>query len=252
MASEPGANSAVKLPSLTLAGTSGDWTAHLVLFQGSLIIEPTPLNKSATLATLQDQVAYGRSGPGGIFIGGLTLGAVLAVVDNAVTHFNTFDGQSVDANSILITLAPSPATPTSTTTSISMTSTSSSTTSAPPPPPGPPATSTTPPPSTSPTSTTSSTTSAPPSPTPPPQSSALSPHRSPPPPPNLPPTQRSASPHLSTRVADAPNNLSSPTFRKFSRTLCRPISLGVFVRIHFLLTSFCLLAINYERAHAVV
>ncbi len=89
---------------LSLAGSSDNWTGTLDLTSNKLVIEAAT-SKSTTLATLQNQVVYAHThttGGGGITSSTLPANFGIAVLDNATTHFATFGGQTVDANSILI------------------------------------------------------------------------------------------------------------------------------------------------------
>ncbi|MGN6367597.1 MAG: autotransporter-associated beta strand repeat-containing protein [Phycisphaerae bacterium] len=95
----------LKLSALALAGTTDNWTSTLNLTSSSLIIEPTPLSKDAALAALQNQVAFGRTHPGG---GGITStdlppNYALAVLDNAITNLTSFHNQTVKSNDLLLT-----------------------------------------------------------------------------------------------------------------------------------------------------
>ncbi|HUO07992.1 MAG TPA: autotransporter-associated beta strand repeat-containing protein [Phycisphaerae bacterium] len=95
-------NASDTFASLTLGGSAGAWTGELDLAGNKLIIKPTPATKSATLATLQDQAAYGATHATGITSSTLPANFGIAVLDNAITNFSTFGGQSVDINSLLV------------------------------------------------------------------------------------------------------------------------------------------------------
>ena len=90
-----------RLSGLTFGGTTGAWTGLLSLANNKLIVEATPATKTALLASLQDQVYFGKTHNAGI-TSNTTLPFTLALLDNAVTQFSTFAGQPVDANSLLI------------------------------------------------------------------------------------------------------------------------------------------------------
>ncbi|MGN6367598.1 MAG: pentapeptide repeat-containing protein [Phycisphaerae bacterium] len=90
------------LSTLVIGGSTNDWTSTLDLNGNALIIQPDPDVKAESLATLQNQVAYGRTHPAGITSSTLPPDTALAVLDNAVTQFPTFGGLPVDNNSLLI------------------------------------------------------------------------------------------------------------------------------------------------------
>ena len=87
---------------LTLGGSTNHWSGTLDLTTNKLIVEATPATKTTSLAALYNQVAYGKSHATGITSSTLPANTALAVIDNAVTHFTTFGGIPIDANSILI------------------------------------------------------------------------------------------------------------------------------------------------------
>ena len=86
-----------RVNALQLAGSSSNWSGALDLTNNKLIVED-----AASLATLQDQVAFGLNGTAGIFSTTLPPGQLLAVLDNAVLNKSSFGGVGVDANSILV------------------------------------------------------------------------------------------------------------------------------------------------------
>ncbi|MGN6369338.1 MAG: beta strand repeat-containing protein [Phycisphaerae bacterium] len=91
------------LSSLTIAGTTDNWTGNINIRNNKLIVEALT-DKSATLQTLTNQVHFGLTHNAGITTSALPTGYGVAVVDNAAlsTPFTTFGGQPVDSNSILI------------------------------------------------------------------------------------------------------------------------------------------------------
>ncbi len=95
-------NTTIELSSLTFTGSTNNWTGQVALANASLIVEATPLNKTTLLATLQNQAVYGLTHPAGIRNASLPLGAAIAVLDNANLGYTFFNGQPVDATSILI------------------------------------------------------------------------------------------------------------------------------------------------------
>ncbi|HUO07212.1 MAG TPA: hypothetical protein VM008_02685 [Phycisphaerae bacterium] len=96
-----------RVSTLQLGGSLNHWTGSLDITNNSLIVEaPDASTKSADLSSLQNQVAsFGKAGSLGITSSTLPLNFAIAVLDNALTHFTTFGGLSMDANSILITPA---------------------------------------------------------------------------------------------------------------------------------------------------
>ena len=86
-----------KISTLTLAGSTSNWTGSLDLTNNKLILEPTVATKSAALANLQNQSATDA-----IVSSTLPANYALAVLDNAVTNFTTFGSLPVDANSLLL------------------------------------------------------------------------------------------------------------------------------------------------------
>ena len=87
---------------LTLSGTTGAWTSALNINGHKLAIETTPATKATTVATLRDQISFGKTHPTGITTSNLPANFALALLDNAVTHFSTFGGLPVDTNAILL------------------------------------------------------------------------------------------------------------------------------------------------------
>ena len=87
---------------LTLAGSTSNWTAGLDLGANPFILHATAATKSTALTQLRDQVAYGRTHGAGIFSSTLPASFAVALLDNAVTSFSTFGGIPVDANSLLL------------------------------------------------------------------------------------------------------------------------------------------------------
>ncbi len=88
-----------KFATLTLGGTTNNWTGALNLGSNKLVVEPTAANKPAALSNAQNQAATGA-----ISSSTLPAGFGIAVIDNAAlaTPFTTFSGQSADTNSLLI------------------------------------------------------------------------------------------------------------------------------------------------------
>ncbi|MGN6369509.1 MAG: autotransporter-associated beta strand repeat-containing protein [Phycisphaerae bacterium] len=91
----------LRLSSLTLAGSGGNWLADYDLTSNKLILQPTA-NKAAVLATLQAQVAFGRTHINGINSSTLPANYGIAALDNAVTNFTTFGGLPVYPTSLLL------------------------------------------------------------------------------------------------------------------------------------------------------
>jgi hypothetical protein len=101
-----------KVSSLTLPGTTNNWTGQLDLTSNALIVQTTgPADKSMQLPTLQNQIAYANvSGPSAWTGNGITSSTILttpnttlALADNADLGLTTFRGQNVDENSLIIT-----------------------------------------------------------------------------------------------------------------------------------------------------
>jgi hypothetical protein len=90
-----------KVNALTLAGSTSNWSGALDLTNNKLIVED-PTTHNTTLATLQNQVAFGLANSAGIFSSALAPNQALAVLDNALLDKSSFGGQTVDAASILI------------------------------------------------------------------------------------------------------------------------------------------------------
>ena len=109
--STPAATS--NLSSLTIAQTSGAWTGQLDLKSSDLLLEATSSTAVATLAQITSQIASGING--GKW-NGQGIASSAAAADPLLDHalgvmlnsangspiYTTFDGQSVDANTILI------------------------------------------------------------------------------------------------------------------------------------------------------
>jgi fibronectin-binding autotransporter adhesin len=95
-----------KIPALTLTGTTGNWSGRVDLTNNRLILETIPSTKATALATLQNQVNYGKTHPTGILSTTIPANQGLAVADNALltTLFTTFGGLPVDSNSLLVGL----------------------------------------------------------------------------------------------------------------------------------------------------
>ena len=92
---------AVTVPSLQLDGSTNAWSAAVDITNNKLIIEDA-ITHAGTLATVQNQVAFGASHATGIISTALPAGTAIAVLDNAVTQFTSFGGVAVDANAILV------------------------------------------------------------------------------------------------------------------------------------------------------
>ena len=88
--------------SLTFGGSADNWTGILDLQANKMIVQPAS-GKAAALANLQNEAAFGATHAAGILSTALPAHMGVAVLDNAITHFSTFGGQSVDG---IITLAP--------------------------------------------------------------------------------------------------------------------------------------------------
>ncbi len=96
-----------KLTALTLAGATNNWTPTLNI--STLVVQTTSTTKSATLATLQNQITYATThttAGGGIdTTTPLPANQALALIDNAAlpTPFTTYAGLPTDTNSAIIT-----------------------------------------------------------------------------------------------------------------------------------------------------
>ena len=88
--------------SLTLGGSTNAWTSSLDLANNALILQPDPSTKSATIATLHNQIAFAKSHNAGITSSTLPANFAIAILDNAATHFTSFRGQSIDPNALLL------------------------------------------------------------------------------------------------------------------------------------------------------
>ncbi len=96
-------NSTSALNALILAGATDNWTGALDLTNNKLIINDNGISHALTVATLQNQLNFGKTNPGGIFTTAtLPPNVTLALLDNAVLHKTTFGGIFVNATSILI------------------------------------------------------------------------------------------------------------------------------------------------------
>ena len=95
---------ASKLTSLTITGSTGNWTGSLALNNNKLILETSNATKANALITLRDQVFYGLTHATGITTSGIPSNFGIAVADNnaLATPFTTFGGQPVDTNSLLV------------------------------------------------------------------------------------------------------------------------------------------------------
>jgi hypothetical protein len=89
-----------KVSALTLTGS-------LDLTNNALIFEATPATKATALSTLQSEVVAGAGQLTGIFSSTLPANEAIAIVDNSLltTPKTTFNGQSVDSSSIIVTPA---------------------------------------------------------------------------------------------------------------------------------------------------
>ncbi len=100
-----GTNAATsKLTSLTLAGTTNNWTNALALNNNKLILETSNATKANALTTLRNQIFFGLTHPTGITTSNIPANFGIAVADNNAlsTPFTTFGGQPVDTNSLLV------------------------------------------------------------------------------------------------------------------------------------------------------
>jgi autotransporter-associated beta strand protein len=105
-----GSSAIVSSPVFIASDTTGTWTGVLDLSNGAMLVHTAgSTDKTTTLATLNSQIASGNNG--GLWNGnGITSSTVAAdpthktliIVDNALLGLTQFNGQSVDANSILI------------------------------------------------------------------------------------------------------------------------------------------------------
>jgi autotransporter-associated beta strand protein len=91
------------LNSLTLAGSSNSWTGSFDLNGNKLIVEDAA-TKAASIATLQNEVLFGKTNNFGIASTGMPASYGIAVIDNAAlgTPFTSFGLTPVDTNSILV------------------------------------------------------------------------------------------------------------------------------------------------------
>ncbi|MGN6371258.1 MAG: autotransporter-associated beta strand repeat-containing protein [Phycisphaerae bacterium] len=90
-----------KVNSYSLAGATGAWTANWDLNGNKAVIEDS-VTKATTIATLRDQIAFGKANAFGISSTGLASNYGIAVLDNAVLQKTTFGTATVDANSVLV------------------------------------------------------------------------------------------------------------------------------------------------------
>ena len=95
---------ASKLTSLTISGSTSNWTGSLALNNNKLILETSNATKANALTTLRNQVIFGLTHPAGITTSNIPANFGIAVADNnaLATPFTTFGGQPVDANSLLV------------------------------------------------------------------------------------------------------------------------------------------------------
>jgi autotransporter-associated beta strand protein len=92
-----------KFNSLTLAGSTDNWTGAFDFTNNKVIVEDGSLSRATTIATLQNQLAYGKTHSAGIFSStSLASNMAIALLDNNILHKSTFGGLSIDSNAILI------------------------------------------------------------------------------------------------------------------------------------------------------
>ena len=92
-----------KLNALILAGATDNWTGALDLTNNKLIINDAGISHALTIATLQNEIKFGKTNPAGLFTSAsLPPNVTLALLDNAVLNRTTFGGIFVNATSILI------------------------------------------------------------------------------------------------------------------------------------------------------
>jgi hypothetical protein len=93
---------------LTIGGTTDNWIGNLDIHASKLVFKATPATKAALLATLQNQVNYGKSHPAGITTstppGAVITNTAVAVIDNGAlaVPFTTFAGILVNSSSIMV------------------------------------------------------------------------------------------------------------------------------------------------------
>jgi hypothetical protein len=105
---------------LTIAGTTGNWTGRLDLTTDSLVIRTSAATKSLTIATIRDQLLSGKNnGTSGTYTGpGITsstlaaaatagtLTSAIALADNNDLKLTSFRGQTgLDTNALILTVA---------------------------------------------------------------------------------------------------------------------------------------------------
>jgi len=104
----PNGNSTSKVNALLLAGTFNSWSATLDLTDNPFILQTQGAQtKTAAIATLQNQIASGKTGPG-ITSSTVALDPThltLALADNADLHYTSFRGQPTDDNALIIVQA---------------------------------------------------------------------------------------------------------------------------------------------------
>ncbi|HUO08283.1 MAG TPA: autotransporter-associated beta strand repeat-containing protein [Phycisphaerae bacterium] len=97
-----GNNGTSKISNLTIAGSTGAWTADMSIADNKLIIEATAGTKASILSQTRDQVAFGKTHVAGITTATLASNMGEAVVDNAIVGKSTFGGIAVDSSSVLV------------------------------------------------------------------------------------------------------------------------------------------------------
>ncbi|MGN6369468.1 MAG: autotransporter-associated beta strand repeat-containing protein [Phycisphaerae bacterium] len=97
-------NSTSTLSALILAGGTDNWTGAFDLTNNKLIVNDGGISRASTIATLQNEIKYGKAhGNAGLFTSStLPANVTLALLDNAVLNKLTFGGVNVNADSILI------------------------------------------------------------------------------------------------------------------------------------------------------
>ncbi|MGN6370770.1 MAG: BNR-4 repeat-containing protein [Phycisphaerae bacterium] len=98
---QAGLGSAVVLPAVQLDGGADAWEGTLDVGGNKLVVRNAATH-AMTLATLQNEVAYGAAHGTGIVSTSLAPDTALAVMDNAVLGLTTFGDVAVNANSILV------------------------------------------------------------------------------------------------------------------------------------------------------
>ncbi|HUO10976.1 MAG TPA: autotransporter-associated beta strand repeat-containing protein, partial [Phycisphaerae bacterium] len=85
-----------KVNALVLTGGANAWTGALDLTNNKLIIEDNTLSRATTIATLQDQINYGKTHNAGIYSStALPANVTMALLDNSLLNKSTFGGLSV-------------------------------------------------------------------------------------------------------------------------------------------------------------